>query len=104
LEQALELFERLGASLWAQRARDELARFGRRASAGELTAAERRAVELAIDGLSNKQIAAALFVTVNTVEVHLSHAYAKLDVRSRAQLAGRMASVDDTARKVSGFP
>lgn len=62
LEQALELFERLGASLWAQRARDELARFGRRASAGELTAAERRVVELAIDGLPNKQIAAALFV------------------------------------------
>jgi DNA-binding NarL/FixJ family response regulator len=47
-------------------------------------------VELAADGLSNKEIAQTLFVTVNTVEVHLSHAYAKLGVRSRTQLAGRL--------------
>jgi DNA-binding CsgD family transcriptional regulator len=47
---------------------------------------------LAADGLSNKEIAATLFVTVHTVEVHLSHAYAKLGVHSRAQLSGRLAS------------
>ena len=49
-------------------------------------------VELAARGLSNKQIARRLFVAVHTVEVHLAHAYAKLGVRSRAQLASRLAS------------
>ena len=47
-------------------------------------------VELAADGSSNKEIALALFVTVRTVEAHLSHAYAKLGIRSRAQLARRL--------------
>jgi DNA-binding CsgD family transcriptional regulator len=56
-----------------------------------LTPAEQRAVDLAATGLSNKEIAQALFVTVHTVEVHLSRAYAKLGVRSRTQLAGRLA-------------
>ncbi len=54
--------------------------------AGELTPTERRVAELAANGRSNKEIARALFVTVNTVEGHLSHAYAKLGIRSRAQL------------------
>ena len=67
----------------------ELARVGARKpqQTGELTPAEQRVAELATEGLSNKEIAQALFVTVNTVEAHLSHAYAKLGVRSRAQLA-----------------
>lgn len=93
LEEAAEEFERTGARLWAERARAELARIsGRRPSAaGGLTATERRVVELAANGLSNKEIARALFVTSHTVERHLSHAYAKLGVRSRAQLAGRLA-------------
>jgi DNA-binding CsgD family transcriptional regulator len=65
---------------------------GRRpATDGELTPTERRVVELAAGGLANKQIAATLFVTVHTVEVHLAHAYAKLGVRSRGQLAARLA-------------
>jgi DNA-binding CsgD family transcriptional regulator len=55
-----------------------------------LTASETRIVELAAAGLSNKEIAQTLYVTVHTVEVHLSHAYAKLGVRSRGQLAGRL--------------
>ena len=46
--------------------------------------------ELAADGLSNKEIAQTLFVTVHTVEAHLSSTYAKLGVRSRSQLAGRL--------------
>ena len=72
--------------------RSELARVGARrpAPTGELTQAERRVVELAADGLSNKEIAQTLFVTVHTVEVHLSRAYAKLGVRSRGQLAHRL--------------
>ena len=49
-------------------------------------------VELAASGSSNKEIAQALFVSVHTVETHLTHACAKLGVRSRGQLAGRIAS------------
>jgi DNA-binding CsgD family transcriptional regulator len=93
LEQALALFEPMGAERWAQRTRDELARLGRRRQEG-LTASEDRVADLAVRGMSNKEIAQALFVTVHTVEVHLSHAYAKLGVRSRTQLAGRLATAE----------
>jgi DNA-binding NarL/FixJ family response regulator len=90
LERALDLFEQMGARLWAERTRDELGRLGTRTAPGELTTAERRVAELAAKGLSNKKIAGTLFVSVHTVEAHLSHAYAKLGVRSRSQLAGRL--------------
>jgi DNA-binding CsgD family transcriptional regulator len=90
LGRALALFEAMGARLWAERARAELARVAPRAAPGELTAAERRVVELAAGGLSNKEIANTLFVSIHTVEAHLSHAYAKLGVRKRSQLAGRL--------------
>jgi DNA-binding CsgD family transcriptional regulator len=92
LEQALALFEELGAPLWAEQARAELDRLGSRPAGKELTAAEQRVAELAAQGRSNKEIASELFVSVHTVEVHLSHAYAKLGVRSRGQLAQRLAS------------
>ncbi len=92
LELAAERFAALGADGWARRSKSELDRIGgrRRAGDGTLTASERRVVELAADGLSNKEIAAALYVAVNTVEVYLARAYAKLGVRSRAQLAKRL--------------
>lgn len=94
LEEAAAEFTRMGAQVWAERARSELARVGARQprAAGELTPSEERVVELAVDGRSNKQIAAELVVTVHTVEVHLSHAYAKLGVRSRSQLARALAA------------
>lgn len=92
LEQAIALFRALGAHGWAQRARTELDRVGgRRRADGELTPSERRVVELAAEGRSNKEIAAALYITVNTVEVHLARAYSKLGVSSRRQLAKRLA-------------
>ena len=95
LEQALALFESAGAALWAQRARDELARLDRHARRdGELTPAEGRVAGLAAQGMSNKEIARSLYVTVHTVEVHLSKAFRKLDVRSRTQLASRLAVVE----------
>ena len=92
LERAAAAFDALGSPGWADEARSELERVGARrpTPSGELTPAERRVVELAAGGSSNKEIAQALFVTVRTVEAHLSHAYAKLGVRSRAQLARRL--------------
>jgi DNA-binding CsgD family transcriptional regulator len=91
LEQALGIFEQLGARLWADRALDDLARIsGRRSGAAdELTESERRVAVLASEGRSNKEIAGALQVTVHTVEAHLSRVYRKLGVRSRAELARR---------------
>jgi DNA-binding NarL/FixJ family response regulator len=93
LEQAAASFDELGSRGWADEARSELSRVGARrpARAGELTPTERRVAELAAEGLANKEIARTLVVTVNTVEFHLRNAYAKLGVRSRAQLAGRLA-------------
>ncbi len=94
LERAATAFDELGSPGWAGQARSDLARVpGRQPGPrGALTESERRVVELAAAGLSNKEIARTLFVTVNTVEVHLSHAYAKLGVRSRTQLAGRLSA------------
>ncbi len=98
LEQALTIFEDLGARLWAEKATAELARIsGRRAPSEVLTETERRVAELAAQGRSNKQIAAELFMGVSTVEAHLSRVYRKLGVR-RAELAGRLPiPVDEAA-------
>jgi DNA-binding CsgD family transcriptional regulator len=89
LTRTVEAFEALDSPGWADAARSELGRIGARRprSTGQLTPTEQRVVDLAADGLSNKEIASALVVTVNTVETHLSHAYAKLGVRSRTQLS-----------------
>ena len=56
-----------------------------------LTASERRVAQLAAEDMSNKDIAQALFVTIKTVEVHLSSAYRKLEISSRRQLAFALA-------------
>jgi DNA-binding CsgD family transcriptional regulator len=87
LEAALGLFESLGAPLWAERARSELARIGGRRTAGGLTPTERRVAELVASGRSNKQVAAELFVSVRAVEANLTRVYAKLGIRSRTELA-----------------
>ena len=89
LEEARSAFERLGCSGWANAASAELERISgrRRAATGELTPSEQKVAELVASGLSNKEVAGQMFVTVRTVEAHLSRAYAKLGVRSRTQLA-----------------
>ena len=86
-------FERLGAPLWAEQTRAELARIGGRApSRGELTEAERRIAELVAEGRTNREVAAALFLTEHSVETALTRIYRKLGVRSRAELARLLAA------------
>ena len=88
LEEALTVFERIGAALWADRVREELARIsGRAPTTGALTPAEARVAQLVADGKTNREVAAALFLSERTVEGHLSRVYGKLGVRSRTQLA-----------------
>lgn len=100
LSEGLELARRCTASALADRALAELGATGARArgtvvdGVAALTASERRVAELARDGLTNREIAQALFVTVRTVEGHLTSAYRKLDVGSRDALAGRLSSGD----------
>lgn len=91
LASALEDFERIGAELWAARAREELARIGgRSASPRDLTPAEQRVAQLVADGKSNKEVAAALVVSVHTVEAALTSIYRKLDVHSRTEMARKL--------------
>lgn len=91
LTRALELFDELGAAIWAERAASELARIpGRTRASTELTETERRVAELVAEGLSNKEVAARLFITVRTVEANLTKVYAKLGVRSRIELANKL--------------
>ena len=92
LREGVDLARRLGALGLAGRANEEIAATGARprkviqTGLDALTASERRVAQLAAEGMSNKEIAQTLFVTIKTVEVHLSHAYRKLEISSRAQL------------------
>ena len=92
LREALATFEELQIPLWADRVRAELTRtkVGSSARASQLTPSEQRVAELAAAGMSNREIAAALFITAKTVDVNLYRVYRKLDIQSRAQLAGRL--------------
>lgn len=94
--EALAVFERLGARIWAGRATQELGRIGGRAPAGlSLTASERTVAELAAAGRSNREIAAELVVSVRTVESQLSAAYRKLDIRARSHLREALAATSE---------
>ena len=99
LDEALELFERLPAPLWAKRTRRERARIGgRRIADGFLTETERRVVVLVAAGRSNAEVARQLALSTKTVEWNLSKAYRKLGVRSRSELAARAAG------QIEGIP
>ena len=96
LREALELADRCGALRTAARARAELLATGARprraarSGADSLTPSERRVCGLAGDGLSNREIAQSLFVTLRTVEGHLTQSYMKLDISSREELTGAL--------------
>src|SRR5262249_28054182 len=91
LEGALQRFEALGATRWTEQTRAELGRLGGRRRTDGLTPSEQKVAELAANGLPNKEIAAALFVTVHTVEAALTGIYQKLGVRSRTEMARKLA-------------
>jgi len=97
LRQALELAQRSGATLLSEVAHEELIATGARprrvdlSGAAALTPSERRIAVMAAEGLSNREIAQALFVTLRTVEMHLSNGFRKLGVSSRTQLAAALA-------------
>jgi DNA-binding CsgD family transcriptional regulator len=91
LREALRAFEEMGTPLWAERARAELARI--RVSPTHdpvLTRSEQRVAELAASGMTNRDVAAKLFISPKTVEHNLARAYRKLGIRSRAELGQRM--------------
>jgi DNA-binding CsgD family transcriptional regulator len=96
LREGLDLARRCGATMLAERARQELVAAGARprrerlTGAASLTPTEGRIARLALDGRSNPEIAQHLFVTRKTVEFHLSNAYRKLGIHSRAELAGAL--------------
>lgn len=66
-----------------------------------LSDAEMRVAQLAVGGYSNRQIAGRLFVTVSTVEQHLTRIYRKLDIRRRTDLVGALQAVDPARRDES---
>jgi DNA-binding CsgD family transcriptional regulator len=101
LEAALDAFEQLGAATWIEKTQAEIGRIGGRTREHGLTAAERRVAALVAEGRTNREVAAALFLGERTVETHLSHVYAKLGIRSRAELA-RVYRPDEATEQSSG--
>jgi DNA-binding CsgD family transcriptional regulator len=97
LHEALVVFESLGAEPWARQARAELAATGERLRSGgggglpELTPQELRIAVLVAQGATNREAAAALFLSPKTVGYHLGKVYEKLGINSRSQLAALVA-------------
>jgi DNA-binding CsgD family transcriptional regulator len=92
LRRALQVARECGADVVGVRAHDELVVAGARPrrdptdSRSNLTASELRVARLAADGMTNREIAQALFLTENTIETHLRSVFRKLAIRSRSQL------------------
>ena len=96
LRHGLDLADACGARTIADRARQELIATGARprreriTGSESLTAAERRVAELAAHGMSNREIAQNLFITISTVARHLTHTYQKLAITTRDELAEKL--------------
>ena len=92
LRSAIELFDGLGAAPWSEQARRELRASGESISRRDPTAPEKltpQELQVALqvaEGKTNRDVAAALFLSPKTVEFHLTHVYRKLDIHSRAEL------------------
>ena len=96
LSRGLDLAASCGAVALSKRARDELLAAGARPrrerlrGVDALTASERRIARMAADGMNNREIAQGLFITIRTVTTHLGHAYQKLDIAGREELAEKL--------------
>ena len=107
LNEALEVFESLPAPLWAERARVELRACGgtvvrrERDASPRLTPQELQVALIVARGATNKEAAAQLFLSPKTVEHHLSSIYAKLQLRSRTELAHAVAQGAPSLRDAS---
>ena len=107
LERALDLAHHCGGRRIANHARDELIAAGakprRDAITGRdaLTAGELRVARLAAEGLTNREIAQALFITTKTAKAHLSRVYRKLSITRRGQLAGALTGLVEESREGS---
>jgi DNA-binding CsgD family transcriptional regulator len=101
LDRALAIFDRLGARLWSERARQEIDRLGaRRTTSDELTETQRRVAELSAVGLTNRQVADQLFMSPKTVEANLDRIYRKLGIRSRAELGARLGAASQASERM----
>ena len=102
LRAALEGFEAVGSELWADRARAELRATGDRArrrdpsTLDQLTPQEFQVARLVATGLTNRDVAARLFLSPKTIETHLAHVFRKTGVRTRAELAHRFRDSPDS--------
>ncbi len=91
LTEALELFELLGARLWAAQTREQLGRIGAGRAEGGLTATQAQVAELVAEGLTNRQVADRLFMSPHTVEAHLTTIYRTLGIGSRLEIGVALA-------------
>ncbi|HEX2127810.1 MAG TPA: helix-turn-helix transcriptional regulator, partial [Solirubrobacterales bacterium] len=103
LSEGLDLAEACGATALADVAHQELTAAGAKprrqqfSGVDALTASERRVARMAAGGMSNNEIAQALFITRKTVETHLGHVYQKLEIGSRRELDDALTDGADTA-------
>jgi DNA-binding CsgD family transcriptional regulator len=111
LQAALDGFEGLGAMLWAERARVELRASGQTArkrdpsTRAELTVQELQIARFVADGLTNREVAAQLFLSPRTIDFHLRNVYKKLGISSRTVLARLdLDSANVSARNVASVP
>ncbi len=101
---AVEMFERLGAPLWAERARTELRATGQTArrrdpsTLDQLTPQELRIVRAVAQGLTNREIGSQLFISPRTVDYHLRNVFGKLEISSRAELMRLALTSEDQLR------
>jgi DNA-binding CsgD family transcriptional regulator len=102
IREALDVFTDLGATAWADRAQAELVATGERSrrrvasTRDELTPQELTVARLVAQGLANKEVAAQLFLSTNTIETQLRHVFQKLGLRSRTELAAKFTDFRDS--------
>jgi DNA-binding NarL/FixJ family response regulator len=110
LRAAFDRFDGLGATLWAERARSELRASGQTArkrdpsTQDELTAHELQIARFVAEGLTNREVAARLFLSPRTIDFHLRNVYRKLGISSRTALASLdLDSENPSARQVASL-